>query len=356
MHVEILDKKIGDTHPCYITLEAGPTHDGLQTALKLVDAAANTGADAIKFQIFDPDRLVADRKLPFSYDVLLDRKTGKRETVTEPLYDILCRRSLSAAEWQQVKQRCDQYKLAFFATVSDDNMFSVVEKLDIPSYKIASADVNHLPLIRRLAKTGKCIQLDTGNATLGEIETAIDVMRAEGNHNIIVHNCPSGYPAHLESINLRLLNTIKQLFECPAAFSDHSPGWEMDIAALAMGANLLEKTITLDKTTRSVEHIMSLEPDEIAGFIKAIRDVETAMGKPRRILTQFEKDKRLAIRRSTFAIHGAKKGQRLADIAVEFRRPGFGLSPELYEQQLNMVLREDIAPGQCINPTDLIKA
>lgn len=351
--MKILDKEIGDGNPCYITLEAGPTHNGINSAIKLVDLAAESGADAIKFQIFDPDTLVADRSLPFTYDILLDRETGLVETVSEPLYDILCRRCLTEEEWLKVKSHCDGHGLAFFSTVTDDCTFSIIEKLNLPSYKIASSDINHHPLIRKVAKLGQSVQLDTGNATLGEIEAAVDVIKSEGNDNIIIHNCPSGYPARLQSINLNLIKTIKQLFQCPAAFSDHSPGWDMDIAALALGANLIEKTITLDKTTPSVEHIMSLEPSEIKKFVRTIRDVEVAMGSGRRVLTNEEKDKRIAYRRSIYTTAAAKKGDRLSSLKVEFRRPGFGLSPIGYEESQSMVLKRDVAANECIQSTDL---
>lgn len=349
----IAGHKIGDGQPCFITLEAGPTHDGLQTAKQLADIAAQCGADAIKFQIFDPDRLVADRHLPFSYEVLLDEKSGKTESITEPLYDILCRRALPEADWWALKKYCDDLGLLFFATVSDDSYFGMIEKMQLPSLKVASADVNHTPFLRQLAKTGSCIQLDTGNATLGEIETAIDVLRQEGNDNVIVHNCPSGYPARLESINLKLLRTIKQVFQCPAAYSDHTPGWEMDIAALAMGADLLEKTITLDRTTRSVEHIMSLEPQHIRQFIQTIRDVETAMGKPRRILSQAELEKRQAIRRSVYLVEPVSAGQTLAQAKVEFRRPGFGLSPQEYERFQQASFQQALPAGTQLNLSQL---
>ena len=125
-------------------------------------------------------------------------------------------------------------------------------------------------LIRLAARTGLCLQLDTGNSNLGEIEDAVDVIRSEGNDNIIIHQCPSGYPAHLDSINVRIIQTMRQMFPFPIAFSDHTPGATMDIAAVAVGANLVEKTITLDRTTRSIEHIMSLEPQDMAAFVQSI--------------------------------------------------------------------------------------
>ena len=348
------DKKIGDGQPTFIVFEAGPTHDGLETAKKLVQHAAEAGADAVKFQIFDADRLVADKKQPFSYDILLNRETGETKTVEEPLYDILERRCMPEKDWRELKKFCDDLGLAFFSTIAFEDDVDLFADLGCDSIKIASADVNHYPLLRKVAKTGTCVQLDTGNSTLGEIEDAVDIIRQEGNENIIIHQCPSGYPARLDSVNLRIIQTLKQMFGYPAAYSDHTPGHEMDVAAVAMGANLVEKTITLDRTTPSVEHIMSLEPQDMAGFVKTIRDLETAMGTSRRIMASEELKKREAIRRSIFLAEPVKAGQKLGDAKVEFRRPGYGIGPDQYNDLLDYTFRDALPNEHRLDYTDLV--
>lgn len=347
-------RKVGDGEPCFITYEAGPTHDGLESAKRLVKMAADAGADAVKFQIFDPDRLVADRKMLFPYEVLVDRDTGKMEMIEEPLYDILCRRCMTQDEWRKLKKYCDSLNLAFFATVGFEEDIALLVELNCDSIKIASGDVNHFPLLRQVARTGMCVQLDTGSSSLGEVEAAVDVIRSEGNENIIIHQCPSGYPARLNSINLNIIPTLKRMFSFPVAFSDHTPGWEMDVAAVALGANLLEKTITEDRTTRSVEHIFSLEPHEMNRFIEVIREVETALGSNRRVLHEQELVKRLKARRSLYVTNGAKKGQRLGDVAVEFRRPGTGIAPDRYEEMRNFTFRDDLAVGSVVRLDNLV--
>lgn len=350
------DRIVGDGHPCFITYEAGPTHDSLESAKALVTMAAEAGADAVKFQIFDADRLVADRQQLFSYDVLVDRESGETETVEEPLYDILCRRCLPESEWLELKAHSDSLGLAFFATIGFEDDLELLSRMKCDSVKIASADLNHLPLIRQAAATGMCLQLDTGNATLGEIETAVDVIAAAGNERVIIHQCPSGYPARLPSINLRIIQTLRQMFPYPVAYSDHTPGADMDIAAIAIGANLVEKTITFDRCTRSVEHIFSLEPDESREFIQRLRDVETAMGSHRRILHAEELGKRKKIRRSVFLREDAVKGTRLGDLAIEFRRPGTGMSPDVFERSADAVLTQDIEAGSMLRNEDLWNA
>lgn len=348
------NREIGDGYPCYITYEAGPTHDGLGSAKRLVKYANDAGADAVKFQIFDPDLLVADRKQLFSYEVLIDPATGKTETVEESLHEILCRRCLTHDEWRELKSYSDSLNLAFFATVAFDNDIAFLAELNCHSIKIASADVNHLPLLKKAAQTGMCIQLDTGNATLGEIETAVDIIRREGNEHIIIHQCPSGYPARLESINLNIIKTLKQMFPYPVAFSDHTPGWDMDIAAVALGANLVEKTITEDRTTRSVEHIMSLEPGDMDAFIKAIRDLEVALGSQRRILHDDELKKRMMIRRSLYLRTSVKKGMLLSDAEFDFRRPGTGIPPDQFENYLSAKFNTDLPAGHQLTLSDLV--
>lgn len=353
MTIKLRNRALGAGEPCYITFEAGPTHAGLDNALALVKLAAEGGGDAIKFQIFDPDRLVADKKQLFSYDILLDRASGETRTVSEPLYDILARRSMPREHWREVKRAADDAGLAFFATVGFADDIEFLAEIGCDSIKIASADVNHFPLIRQAAKTGMLIQLDTGSATLGEVEAAVDVILAEGNDRIVIHQCPSGYPARLESINLRMIRTLQAMFPFAVAFSDHTPGWEMDIAAVALGASLIEKTITLDRTTPSVEHMFSLEGGQLAEFVRALRDVETALGGPRRVLSETELKRREAVRRSAF-LRGAKKaGETLELDDVEFRRPGSGIQPPFLDRLLGMRMARDLAPGSMLHWQDL---
>lgn len=351
--VKIGHREVGDGAPTFITFEAGPTHDGVESAKKLVTHAAQAGADAIKFQIVDPDRLVADRKQTISYEVLIDRDSGKTETVQKSLYEVLVRRALTSDQWREVKSHSDSLKLAFFATIAFEDEIELLQAIGCNSIKIASGDVNHHPLIRRAARTGMCLQIDTGNSNLGEIEAAVDVIRSEGNENIIIHQCPSGYPAHLDSINLRIISTLRQLFPYPVAFSDHTPGATMDIAAVAIGANLVEKTITLDRTTRSIEHIMSIEPKDMAEFVQTMRHLERALGSPRRILHEVERTRRLGIRRSVFLAGPTVRGQHLREAPVMFRRPGYGLGPDAYEAHGDLRFRRDLPTGHMVTAADL---
>ncbi|MEW6220657.1 MAG: N-acetylneuraminate synthase family protein [Thermodesulfobacteriota bacterium] len=351
--VQIGKKVIGDGQPCFITFEAGATHDGVEAAKRLASLAAMAGGDAVKFQILDPDRLVADKKQLFTYEVMADRKTGRTVQKSEPLYDILRRRTLSHQEWRQVKSHCDSLGLAFFATVSFADEITLLAELGCDSIKIASADVNHWPLIREAAGTGMCVQLDTGHATIGEVEAAVDVVRSQGNEKIIIHNCPSGYPARLASINLRLIPTLKRIFSYPVAFSDHTPGWHMDVAAVALGANMVEKTITEDRSTASVEHLFSLEPHEMHAFVETIREVEIGLGSCRRILHPEERARRKMIRRSIYLRNPVRQGQPLTEQEVDFRRPGLGITPDRFDSLAGLRFRRDLPAGHLLTLADL---
>lgn len=353
MSIAIGKRTVGEGAPCFITFEAGPTHTGVESAISLIDIAADAGADAIKFQIFDPERLVADKKQLFSYETLVDRASGKTETVQESLFEILARRYLDADGWRTVKAHADARGLAFFATVGFEEDAAFVQELGCDSIKVGSSDVNHHPLLRYCARTGLVLQIDTGNSTMGEIEAAVDVINAEGNRRIIIHQCPSGYPAHIPSIHLRMIQSLKSLFPYPVAYSDHTPGWEMDVAAVAMGANLVEKTITLDRTTQSPEHVFSLEREDAIAFVKMIRDVEEAMGSPRREMSPEQMEKRKMTRRSAFLRVDKCEGDTLTAGDIDYRRPGTGISPVDDAQLHGMKLARSLPAGTMLRWTDL---
>lgn len=353
MGFSIHNRGIGDEESCYVVYEAGPTHNGLNSAKDLVRLAAEAGADAVKFQIFDPGRLVADKAQLFSYEILADRDSGRTEHVSEPLYDILRRRSMQRDDWRELKCYSDSLGLAFFSTVGFEDDVDFLTEIGCHSVKIASADINHFPLLRYAAQSGMSVQIDTGSATLGEVEAAVDALFAAGCEDIIIHHCPSGYPARLESINLRIIQTLKTMFGLPVAYSDHTPGWDMDVAAIALGANMVEKTITHDRMTRSVEHMFSLEPADMKRFIQSVRDLEVALGHTRKRLTAHELEQRLKIRRSAHVKRDVAAGEPFAEDLIEFRRPGHGIAPDELGKFLGLQFRKSMPKGSMIRPSDL---
>ena len=345
--------RVGSEWPVYIVFEAGPTHDGLETALKLIDIAAEAGANAVKFQILNVEKLMPDPTVMFTYNVLLDKQTGEQETVTESLKAILERRSMPKDDWRTVIKHCASKGIEFFSTASTKQELDFLAEMGVGSVKIASGDITYHHFLREAAQYPWTVQIDTGNATIGEVEQAVDVLEGSGCENIIINHCPSGYPARLDGINLRVLTTLKQMFRYPVAFSDHSPGMVMDIAAVALGVAMVEKTITLDRTVRSPEHIMSLEPDEAKSFVQTIRDVEQALGNTRRVMATKERATSSVARRSIVTGRAIPSGKTLTQEDLDYARPGTGLAPHLDTLILGKQLRRDYGEGEQIRLSDI---
>ncbi len=346
-------KPIGDGFPVCIVFEAGATHYGLESALALVDMAVESKADAVKFQMVNVERLIPDASVMFEYQWLADKATKRVETITESLKEILKRRELKRAEWSKLIGYCKKRGILFFSTATHADEMAFLAENGADCIKIASADITFHHLLREAARYPWIVQIDTGNATIGEVEQAVDVLESAGTSRIIINHCPSGYPARLDAINLRVIQTLKTMFPYPVAFSDHSPGHDMDIAAIALGANMLEKTITLDKGIRSPEHIMSLEPQEGADFVRTVRQVEQALGKGRRPKTPEMVKSTLRGRRSIVAARDLAKGTVIAQEDLAYTRPGTGIQAQFDPLVLGRTLRHPIKAGQQLAWADL---
>lgn len=352
----------------FVIFECGPTHTGLESALALCEVARDAGADAVKFQLVQPDRLVRDREQTFTYERLVRAEDGSRtgaepsgmtlETVTENYYQLVMRRYLTFDQWRQVKARCDELGVEFFATATyADVLAFLVEDLGCRMVKVASGDVDNLAWLREVAATGVQVHFDTGNATLGEVEAAVQAIEGELSETdwrdywpmtqIVIHHVPGGYPARLESVNLRMIPTLRA-FGHTVGFSDHSPGWDMDVVAIALGAEVVEKTITLDRTQLGPEHAFSLEPDDARRFVRAVRDVGTALGGPWRAVTEEQRKARRGARRSPVALTGALPGAPLAELSVEWSRPQSGLTPGEWERLAGARLRLPVREGEVV--------
>ena len=313
----------------YIAFEMGHTHGGFSNAQRLIDMAAEAGVDAVKFQAIDPERLISDDTLIDEFEVLVDKRTGKTEVLQQPLIKSFQDQFLKPREYEQLVAQAHGLGLEFVVTVDFIETAERLANIGVDAFKICSGDVTHLSLIRQVAKLGKTVMIDTGNSTLGEVERAADTVYSTGNNRLVIHHCPAGFPARLEEINLRVISTLKSMFDCPVAFSDHTPGWEMCIAAVALGADMVEKTVTLDRATRAPEHIVSLEPEEAKRMVKSIRDLEKALGSKRRVLTEEQLEERKKKMRSLFAkedlLPGVKITKDNMNDCIEYRRPGDGI-------------------------------
>jgi len=351
-NVQINDKKIGKNHPCFITFEIGATHNGFESAKNLIKIAAESGADAVKFQILDSNKLIADKEQKLSYPVLINRATGEIKIREEPIFKILQRRELSQKEWMELKIYADSLGLAFFATVCFVEEIEFAQKMGCQTLKIASGDINHFPLIKAAAQTGLSIQLDTGMSTINGVKRAVKIIENEGNNNIIIHHCSFGYPAEAVNINLGIIGRLKEIFNYPIAYSDHSIGTEMDIAALGMGVDMIEKTITEDRTASSVEHVISLEPNEAKLFVQTVRNIEMAMESTE--LSTEDKVKRDSGRRSIFLKKDSLEGHVITEEDLTYRRPGDGIPPDQLESVLGKKLRANKCSEEKLSLKDLI--
>jgi N,N'-diacetyllegionaminate synthase len=326
---------------CRVVFEAGPTHSGLDEALKLVEVAAESEVDAIKFQLIDADRLVADREKLIGFQVLENGKMAER---AESLHAVLKRRELLRNEWKTLRNAVEDRGLAFYCTATYEDEFDfLIQDLKVDALKVASADIDNLPLLRYLADQKDVeIHIDTGSANIWEVDRAVEILREP-----VIHHVPSGYPAHLPSIHLNVIKTLRLMYpEHTIGFSDHSPGWDMDIAAVALGAGLVEKTITLDRHKQEIEHCFSLEPDDAKGFVKRIRDLEIALGSTRRTIPHMELASRKGYRRSVYLTRTIPAGHVILPDALELRRPGFdGIPPEALPIVKGRPAKRDLSPG-----------
>jgi len=257
--VKIGEKYIGEGDPCYIVFECGATFDGVENAKEIIKAAAASGADAIKFQVIDADRLMGDKTLSIDYETY----HGKRKS---NLYEILKKRVLTREQWKEIKNYCDKMHITFFSTVTFPEEVDFLVEIESAAIKINAGDVNHYYLIDYASRKNIPIILD-GRAKYDELEKGVEICEKNGNTDIVIMHCPSGYPAKNTGVNLSVIQALKNIYKYPIGFSDHSREKLMNYAALIFGADMLEKTITLDKKIDAIEHIMSLEPHEAKEFV-----------------------------------------------------------------------------------------
>jgi len=334
-------RSVGDDSRCFIVFEAGPTIFDLESGRKLCKAAADAGADAIKFQIMDVDRLMPDKSVEFTYGT----HNGK---VTEKLYDILKRRELTFDEWRKIKSYCDELGILFFSTALFPEEVDFLKEIGSCAIKIAAGDINHTYLIEYASKSGLPVILDARGS---EEELANAVKICKGTDIMIMH-CPPGYPCDDEDVNMSVLQYLKEKFNCPIGFSDHSINATMDYACLGYGADCIEKTITLDKKTQSAEHYMSLEPSELLDFVNDIRRIEQAIGKPSSV---FSIEPASAGRRSIAAKRELRKGDVLTLDDIDFMRPGTGIAPDSYNELIGRKLLVDVKKSKFFTEDMLAK-
>jgi N,N'-diacetyllegionaminate synthase len=340
---------IGEGHPCFIAAEIGINHNGdLDLAHRSIDAAADAGADAVKFQNYRTQDFVSDRTLTYDY------VSGGRR-VTESQFDMFKRCELSPGALRGLRDHCDRRGMVFFSTpTSVEGMLEIVE-LGAPLLKNGSDYLVHLPLIRAMAQTGLPAVLSTGMATRTEIEDAVGAFRQAGGKDLILVHCTSSYPTPNGDVHLRRIPALAAAFDCLAGFSDHSQGNVAAMGAVALGACIIEKHFTLDKGLPGPDHRFSCDPAELRALVAAIRTMEQNLGSAEFQPAASEALGRRDFRLSCVAARELPEGHRLRSSDIAFRRPGSGFLPKEADRLLNCVLAHNIAAGHVFSPEDFVR-
>lgn len=337
--VKIGNKIIGKGEPCFISLEPGATHTGLESAKQLLKAVADSGADAVKFQTFltgEADRMMGRK------DILIDFTTPRGKT-KETIYGALKRREMSKEEWKELVNYAKELGILFITAPYFLETVDFIVETKVDAIKVSKGDINNVMMIDYISKTGLPVILD-GREKFGDVDKAVEICEKNRNSQIIIMHCPSGYPVEHSGVHLNAIKIMKDIYDYPIGFADHSRGGLMNYAAVALGVNMLEKTITLSKATEQVEHFMSLEPQEFKEFVDNIRAIEEAMGDSRVI---FKSRVGEDARRSFVAKREIKKGEEITTDLLDFKRPGAaGISCSEYEKVIGKKTKINIAKDE----------
>ena len=318
------------TNRTLIIAEAGVNHNGdINLAMQLIDAAAQAGADIVKFQTFSADRQVTRTADKAEYQ---KRETGNYESQ----YEMLRRLELSESMHYQLLSHCDERKIEFLSTGFDIESINFLASLNQKYFKIPSGEITNLPYLRHIGGLNKLVVLSTGMATLGEVEQAINALEEAGTsrNQITILHCTTEYPTPMSEVNLRAMLTLQKAFQLAVGYSDHTKGIEISVAAVAMGASVIEKHFTLDRNLPGPDHRASLEPYELRQMISAIRNIENAMGDGIKRPTASEKKNRLVARKSIVACRPISKGETFTAENLTVKRPGTGISPMEWDEVL----------------------
>lgn len=347
--VRIGGREAGHGGRCFIIAEAGVNHNGdLDTALKMVDAAAECGADAVKFQTFKADELVTTSAQPAEYQ----RRSSS--TPGETQYQMLKRLELPFSAFETLMGRCREKGVEFLSTPFDVGSADFLDRAGVRAFKISSGDLTDLALIGHVARKGKPMIISTGMAGMEEVGAAVEVVLAAGNRDIILLHCVSAYPARPESVNLRAMLALAETFKLPAGYSDHTLGIEIAVAAAALGARVIEKHFTLDRRLPGPDHQASAEPPELEALVKAVRNVEAAMGDGCKRPDASERSVAEAARKSLVLIRSLPAGHNLREGDVAVRRPGTGLPPAMLPEVMGRTLAAPVEAGTPLQADMLI--
>ncbi|MCK5039248.1 MAG: N-acetylneuraminate synthase [Thermoplasmata archaeon] len=344
--IKISDKMVGDDEPCFIIAEAGVNHNGkVELAKDLIDIAIEAGADAVKFQTFKTDSTISQNAEKAEYQ---KETTGKGSQ-----YDMVKKLELTEKDFQTLAEYAKDKGIIFLSTPYDKESVDILEHLDIPAFKIGSGEITNFPLLRYIAEKRKPIIISTGMAVLEEVEEAIQILKVGGAEDIVILHCITSYPAKMEELNLRVITTLKNSFDCIVGYSDHSRGIYAPIIAVALGACVIEKHFTLDNNMLGPDHRASLEPVELKQMVDAIRTTELSLGHEIKEPTLEEIGIKKVARRSIVARIDISKGTVFTEDVLDVKRPGTGLSPKHMDEIIGKVAKKDIKRDELILMDDV---
>lgn len=337
--ISIGNKVIGKNCPVFIIAEMSANHLlDFERAVKIIEQAKMCGVDAVKLQTYTPDTMTIDCDKSYFH---INQGTIWDGTTLYKLYQ----NAYTPWEWQpKLKDIAEELGLICFSSPFDNTSVDYLERMNVPAYKVASFEITDIPLIRKIAKLHKPIILSTGIAQIEDIERAIQVCVEEKNYQVILLKCASAYPTPYEDMNLKTMSNMEETFGCITGLSDHTMGTAASVAAVAMGAKVIEKHLTLSRKDGGPDGIFSMEPDELKKLVDEIRIVEKAMGTVKYELTSKQKKNR-EHSRSLFVIRDMKQGERFTSDNVRSIRPGFGMHPMYFENILGKSAKIDIEKG-----------
>ncbi|MFT7004461.1 MAG: N,N'-diacetyllegionaminate synthase [Sulfurimonas sp.] len=327
-----------DKNNVFIIAEAGVNHNGsVDLAKKLIDAAVEAGVDAVKFQTFKATNLVSKNAQKADY-----QKENMNDG-DDSQFNMLKKLELDVYTHKELISYCNSKNIMFLSTPFDHHSIELLNGLELEIFKIPSGEISNLPYLRHIGSLQKEVILSTGMADIGEIEDALDVLINAGTkkENITVLHANTMYPTPMEDVNLRAMNTIGNTFDCKYGYSDHTLGIEVDIAAVAMGATIIEKHFTLDRTMEGPDHKASLEPDELITMVKAIRNIELALGSGIKKPSKSEYPNMKIVRKSIVANNEIKKGDILTENNLTIKRPGNGINPMRWDKIVGTISTKD---------------
>lgn len=335
--MKIGQREIDNLKPVYIVAEMSANHNmEISRAKAIIDAAVESGADAVKLQTYTPDTITIDCNRP----EFQTQGIWKGQTLYE-----LYQKAYTPWEWhEELKEYAETAGITLFSSPFDLTAVDFLEKLNMPAYKVASFEINDIPLIRKIAQTGKPVIISTGVAQLSDIDLAIRTCRKEGNDNIVLLKCVSEYPAPYERMNLRTITNMIETFGCVVGLSDHSMGSEVAIASVALGAKMVEKHFTLKRSDGGEDSAFSMEPEEFANMVQQIRNVEVALGNVHYELDEKQLKERKGAR-SLYVVKDISKGEVFTPDNMRSIRPGLGLHTMYWEEILGKKAKCSIKKG-----------